>query len=182
MRWRLAIRSTRLVQCAEDCAAVFSVIHGRDERDSVTVDAPFVWLNDRNIRDMQIGYVEKEFGDVEGETSRVDREALDVLPSLGAEVEPVSLPRFPSGLMVILWGEAAAAFDELARTESLDLLVNDNSQWPKLFCAARSIPVTEYVRAQRLRNQLLTAFEAFVQDWDAVVCPAKATPTSRWET
>ncbi|MEE2754206.1 MAG: amidase [Candidatus Latescibacterota bacterium] len=162
-----------MCRSAEDCAAVFSAIAGRDSRDAVTVDAPFGWPDNRDVRSMRIGYVEQEYERVEGASADVDSTALDVFRELGAEVTPVTLPAFPAGLLITLWVEAASAFDELARSEDLDLLENDNSQWPKIFRAAQSIPATAYVRAQRLRANLLDAFETMMQDWDAIVCPAQ---------
>jgi Asp-tRNA(Asn)/Glu-tRNA(Gln) amidotransferase A subunit family amidase len=157
----------------EDCAAVFSAIAGRDRRDEVTRDAGFAWPDDRDIRSMRIGYVGKEFGDVEGAAGEVDREALDVFRALGATVEPIELPEFSKGMMIILWVEAAAAFDELVRSKDLDLLKNDNSQWPKIFRAAQSVPATAYLRAQRLRKKLIAAFDVTMRDWDAIACPAQ---------
>ena len=157
----------------EDCAAVFAAIAGRDDRDEATRDGAFIWPPDVDLRTARIGYVEKEFADVEGPAADIDREALDVFRSLGATVEPIALPRFPSGMMIILGVEAAAAFDELTRSSELDLLQEDNSQWPKIFRAARSIPATEYVRAQRLRGKLMSEFGNLMRDWDAIACPAQ---------
>lgn len=157
----------------EDCAAVFSAIAGRDDRDVVTRDAAFVWPGETDVASLRIGYVAREYDEVEGEAARIDTDALDVLRSLGATVEPVELPVFPKGLMLILWVEAAAAFNDLTRSEDLDRLINDNSNWPKIFRAAQSIPATAYVQAQRLRSKLMVEFETMMRDWDAIVCPAQ---------
>ena len=162
-----------MCRSAEDCAAVFSAISGRDARDAVTVDAAFSWPSNRDVGSLRIGYVEQEFDKVEGPSADVDSSALDVFREVGAEVSPVSIPHFPAGLLITLWVEAASAFDELARSEDLDLLANDKSQWPKIFRAAQSIPATAYIRAQRIRAKLLAEFEIMMQDWDAIVCPAQ---------
>jgi Asp-tRNA(Asn)/Glu-tRNA(Gln) amidotransferase A subunit family amidase len=75
-------------------------------------------------------------------------------------------------LKLTLWAEAAAAFDELARSADLDLLKSgDNSKWPEIFRAARSIPATDYLRAQRIRSRLVTDFCDLMKDWDAFVAP-----------
>lgn len=161
-----------MCRSAEDCAAVLSEIAGRDDRDPATVDAAFTWPPTGEVSGLRIGYVEKEFDGVEGAATDVDREALDVLRSLGATVEPVEIPRFPKGMLLILWVEAASAFDELARTDDLDLLEEDNSQWPKIFRAARTIPATAYVRAQRIRGRLMAEFARTMGGWDAIACPA----------
>jgi Asp-tRNA(Asn)/Glu-tRNA(Gln) amidotransferase A subunit family amidase len=162
-----------MCRSAEDCAAVFSVIAGRDARDAVTVDAPFTWPKSLDMASVRIGYVEQEYESVDGSRAEIDSAALDVFRNLGAKVSAVTLPQFPAGLLITLWVEAASAFDELTRSEDLDALENDNSQWPKIFRAAQSIPATAYVRAQRLRAKLLDEFESMMQDWDAILCPAQ---------
>ena len=64
------------------------------------------------------------------------------------------MPDFPyEALTIILFAEAAAAFDELTRSNRDDLLARQvKDAWPNVFRAARLIPAVEYVQANRLRT------------------------------
>jgi len=74
--------------------------------------------------------------------------------------------------MLTLWAEAASAFDDLARSAGIDLLKErDNSKWADIFRAARSIPAVAYLRAQRVRTQLVSEFCELMKDWDAIIAP-----------
>lgn len=161
-----------MCRSVEDCAAVFSAIAGRDERDGATVDAAFRWPVDRDVKGLRVGFVAAEYDLVEEDDVAVYRDALDVLRDLGCHIQPVELPDCPKGLMMTVWVEAAAAFGELIRTDALDALTtNDNSNWPNVFRAAQTIPAPAYVRAQRLRTKLVSDFESLMQDWDVLVVP-----------
>lgn len=79
-----------------DCALLYSIISGRDDNDSTTVEVPAVELPDADdLKGLRIG-VPKEMHGVEGVepgvTSAVDK-ALELAESLGASVEECSLPR-----------------------------------------------------------------------------------------
>ncbi|HET7128715.1 MAG TPA: Asp-tRNA(Asn)/Glu-tRNA(Gln) amidotransferase subunit GatA [Gaiellaceae bacterium] len=79
-----------------DCAFLYSVISGRDDNDSTTVDVPPVELPTADdLNGLRIG-VPKEMNGVAGiepGVSAVVTKALDVAESLGATVEECSLPR-----------------------------------------------------------------------------------------
>jgi aspartyl-tRNA(Asn)/glutamyl-tRNA(Gln) amidotransferase subunit A len=79
-----------------DCAFLYSVIAGRDEHDSTTVDVPAVELpTAEDLKGLRIG-VPKEMNEAEGIEPGVTaavRAAIELAESLGAEVEECSLPR-----------------------------------------------------------------------------------------
>jgi aspartyl-tRNA(Asn)/glutamyl-tRNA(Gln) amidotransferase subunit A len=79
-----------------DCAFLYSVISGRDENDSTTVDVPPVELPTADdLKGLRIG-VPKEMNGVAGIEPGVSAsvaQALDLAESLGASVEECSLPR-----------------------------------------------------------------------------------------
>jgi aspartyl-tRNA(Asn)/glutamyl-tRNA(Gln) amidotransferase subunit A len=79
-----------------DCAFLYSVISGRDDSDSTTVDVPAVELPTADdLKGLRIG-VPKEMNGVEGiepgVSAAVDK-TLELAGSLGASVEECSLPR-----------------------------------------------------------------------------------------
>jgi aspartyl-tRNA(Asn)/glutamyl-tRNA(Gln) amidotransferase subunit A len=79
-----------------DCAFLYSVISGRDENDSTTVDVPTVELPTADdLKGLRIG-VPKEMNGVDGiepGVSAAVNKALERAESLGATVEECSLPR-----------------------------------------------------------------------------------------
>jgi aspartyl-tRNA(Asn)/glutamyl-tRNA(Gln) amidotransferase subunit A len=79
-----------------DCAYLYSVIAGRDENDSTTVEVPAVELPvAEDLKGLRIG-VPKEMNDAEGIEPGVTaavRAAIELAESLGAEVGECSLPR-----------------------------------------------------------------------------------------
>lgn len=161
-----------MCRSVEDCAAVFSTIAGRDERDGDTVDAAFTWPVKRDIKGLRVGYVASEYDRVEEVETSTYQDALDVLRDIGCDVHPVELPDCPKGLKMTVCIEAATAFGDLVRTEALDALTdNDNSRWPAMFRAAQTIPAPAYLRAQRLRTKLVADFAELMRAWDVLVVP-----------
>ena len=79
-----------------DCAFLYSVIAGRDENDSTTVEVPTVELpTAEDLKGLRIG-VPKEMNEAEGIEPGVTaavRAAIELAESLGAEVGECSLPR-----------------------------------------------------------------------------------------
>jgi len=79
-----------------DCAFLYSIISGRDDSDSTTVDVPTVELPTAgDLKGLRIG-VPKEMNGVDGiepgVSAAVDK-TLELAESLGASVEECSLPR-----------------------------------------------------------------------------------------
>jgi aspartyl-tRNA(Asn)/glutamyl-tRNA(Gln) amidotransferase subunit A len=79
-----------------DCAYLYSIISGRDENDSTTVEVPEVELpTAEDLKGLRIG-VPKEMNEAEGIEPGVTaavRAAIELAESLGAEVGECSLPR-----------------------------------------------------------------------------------------
>jgi Asp-tRNA(Asn)/Glu-tRNA(Gln) amidotransferase A subunit family amidase len=74
--------------------------------------------------------------------------------------------------------EAAAAFDELTRSDRDDSMVRQVEQaWPNIFRAAQLVPAVQYVQAQRARTLLARRFAAAVEGLDAYVSPAFMGPS-----
>ncbi len=85
-----------VAKTVRDCAWLYSIISGRDENDSTTVDVPEVELpTAEDLSGLRIG-VPKELNDAPGIEAGVRdavRTAIDVAESLGAAVAECSLPR-----------------------------------------------------------------------------------------
>ena len=76
-------------------------------------------------------------------------------------------------MSIILEAEAAAAFDELTRSNRDTLLVRQHRfAWPNLFRTARYITAVEYIQANRIRHDLIEDYHRRLQDFDVVVTPS----------
>jgi Asp-tRNA(Asn)/Glu-tRNA(Gln) amidotransferase A subunit family amidase len=184
-----------MCRTVEDCVLTFNAIYGPDGRDQTVVDAPFTWNPALPLAQLRIGYVRPEFepqavtagagrgggrGGASPEALQRDAEAqlkimtaaLDVYRSLGATLVPVELPapRLTSTLNFILSVEAAAAFDDLTRSE--DIQDETLNTWPNTFRTHRFVPAVEYIRAQRARTLLIRETELLMDQVDVFLTPA----------
>ncbi len=164
-----------ICRSVEDCALVLHAIHGADGKDPTARDVPFNWNPDVQLRDLRIGYYRSGF-EADHDWKPFDDSALAVLRKLGADLIPIELPTedYPlDALRLILNVEAAAAFDELTRSNRDDLLVRQiENAWPNVFRQSRLIPAVEYIQANRVRTMLMGAMEAAMDGIDLFVTPS----------
>ena len=135
-----------ICRTVEDCALVFQAISGPDEKDLTVVDLPFNWDPQQDLKTIRIGYLKSSFdrkpregNERDKKTIEENKKALEVFRSLGIELIPFDLPEFSTRrISFILTTEAAAAFDELTRSDRDDLLVRQTGgAWPNSFRQAR---------------------------------------------
>ncbi|MEA3477108.1 MAG: amidase [Bacteroidota bacterium] len=164
-----------ICRSATDCAIVFDAIRGLDPADKTLLDAGFSYPGEVDLSTLRIGYFKSAF-DGDCEVSRFDKQTLRVLKKLGAELIPVELEgdELPYYAMsIILEAEAAAAFDELTRSNRDTLLVRQHRYaWPNLFRTARYITAVEYIQANRIRHDLIEDYNKRLKDFDVVVTPS----------
>jgi Asp-tRNA(Asn)/Glu-tRNA(Gln) amidotransferase A subunit family amidase len=162
-----------ICRSVQDAAIVLAAIQGPDDQDPTCHDAPFAAAAPVDVRGWKVGFVEKDF-----ERSPDDKHVLDELKALGVELVPVELPSQSMSardLLVILRSEAAAAFDELTRDgRDAQMVWQDDDAWPNTFRAARLVPAIEYIRASRVRTELMRAMDAVFSKVDVYVHPSFA--------
>lgn len=181
-----------ICRSAEDCALVFTAIHGADGNDPTARTVPFTWDGDSDLHGIRVGYLRTAFGreprgDDEEELAEsrraiaLESAALDVVrgavEKAGGSLVPVELPsELPvSALRIILTAEAGAAFDELTRSGRDELLVRqDPGAWPNTFRQARMIPAVEYIQANRVRTMLMHQMERALAGVDVFITPSYA--------
>ncbi len=161
----------------EDCALVFHAIHGPDGLDpTVREDAAFNWNPAQSIKKLKIGYLKSDFEkDRKDEKWKAnDLATLDKLRSMGMNLRAVELPDLPvSAIRLVLVVEAAAAFDELTRSNRDSLLVRQGKgAWPNIFRTARMVTAVEYIQANRLRTLLIKEMNKLMSDIDVYVAPS----------
>ncbi len=163
-----------ITRSAEDAAIVFSVIHGTDGKDQGAVDAAFNYNRIVDFKKLRIAYAENYFRRLPKEAN--EWKVLDVYRNMGANVQPVIFPDsaiYPYDMMnIVLNSEAAAAFDELTRTNRDDLIERqDRNFWPNIFRTGRLVPAVEYINTNRYRYILGRDVNAFMQNWDVIIVP-----------
>jgi len=158
---------------SEDLAIVFNAIYGPDGIDQTLYDFPFNYDHEINLKNLKIGYLKSDF-DKEYAFHKNDSLTLETLRELGANLIPVELPDIPvENLSFILSVEAAAAFDELTRSNRDDLLIRQiKNAWPNEFRSARFIPAVEYINANRIRFLLIQKMAKIMEKVDLFLAPS----------
>ena len=161
-----------MCRSVDDCALVYSIIKGTDGEDHSVVDVPFQVPVKKELKSLRIGFVASAFND--STTSDNDRIVIDRLRELGFTMVPIELPEFPTNsLSFLLDVEAAAAFDELTRSNRDDQLVRQVKRaWPNVFRSARYVPAVEYVQANRARVLLNQKMSSLFEKIDIYLAPS----------
>ena len=161
-----------MCRSVEDCALVFNAVYGPDGKDSALVDLPFNWDPELDIQRLRVGYIKSAFDEKRESAQWManDQTTLATLRSLGLDLVPVEFPDYPVDVhWIMLFAEAAAAFDELTRSHRDQLL--GQSLWPRWFRIARAIPAVEYIQADRVRTLLMKDMARLMDQVDILVVP-----------
>ena len=180
-----------ICRSVEDCALVLDAIHGPDGKDLSAIPASFNWNAGLNPSRLRVGYVKSAFDlpaiDPKDEkrtlhaSKKFDDAALAVLRGMRVSLIPVELPDFPYDAMrIILTAEAAAAFDELTRSNrDSELVQQTRNDWANTFRTARFIPAVDYINANRLRSTAIAAWHELMKTVDVIVTPTSASNLSQ---
>ncbi len=164
-----------MTRSALDAAIVFDAIRGEDQKDLTVEDHPFNYQGKADLSELRIGYLKDYFNGGRGTQKTNDSISLEVLRSLGADLQPVEwVSDMPFGAMQsILSAEASAAFDALTRSDQDTLLVRQNAgSWPNSFRAARFISAVDYINANRARYELVEKVNDLMKEFDVIVTPS----------
>jgi Asp-tRNA(Asn)/Glu-tRNA(Gln) amidotransferase A subunit family amidase len=159
-----------------DTALVLKAINGSDPLDPASVDEPFTFDPGQSAKGLRLAYDPTWF---EGANATdADRAALEAARQSGMELVEVALPEMNTApLLVPLFAEAAAAFEEFTRSGIDDELTwQDDQAWPNTFRQNWFIPAVELVQASRVRRQVMDVMHRFMHEgdpgFDALICPA----------
>ena len=156
-----------ICKTAEDCAIVFSVIHGADDRDPMSVDFPFSYRSSVDLKKLKIGVL------VPASFAATDDPAKDlgaagtILKGLGAMFTPVKISSPMPGVSEVLTIEASAAFDEITHDGRVDTM--KGSLWPPAFRASSMLTGVDYIQAMRARTTLMHKFEDELGSLDVII-------------
>lgn len=161
-----------MARSVEDTMLVLDAIRGFDAGDVASVDMPLVFDASTDSKGLRVGYVPAWMK--EAPATGVDRAMLVKLRELGMTAVEVTLPDWPyDSLNVILFAEAAAAFEELTLSHrDRELKVQVPDAWPNSFRQARFLSAVDLVQADRLRRKVAMEMQRVMAEVDLLLVPS----------
>ena len=156
----------------EDSLLVLEAITGPDGHDVSCVPSKLSFDAKANVKGLRVGYIPAWMK--ESPATEVDRAALDAVKKLGMIPVPVELPDWPYGsLNVILFAEAAAAFEEITLDRQIDTLrMQVPDAWPNVFRQSRFLSAVDFVQADRLRRKVAIEMGRIMAEVDMMLVPS----------
>ena len=161
-----------LTRSVEDALLVLQAISGPDEGDLQSVPSHLDFDANSTVQGLRVGYFPNWMK--KSPATEVDRAALELLPKLGMVPVEVSIPDWPyNSLNLILFAEAAAAFEEQTLNGALDQLkVQTYDAWPNLFRQSRFLSAVDFVQADRLRRRVAEEMARIFKEVDVLLVPS----------
>lgn len=143
-----------MARSVEDTLLVLNAITGPDPTDPSSVPSHLDFNATAPVKGLRVGYFPQWMH--EAPATEVDRHALETVRALGMTPVEVHIPDWPySSLQLILFAEAAAAFEELtASGHDHDLKMQVADAWPNSFRQARFLSAVDLIQADRLRRRV----------------------------
>ena len=156
----------------EDSLLVLQAITGPDGHDVSCVPSKLAFDARADLKGLRVGYIPAWMK--EAPATDVDRAALETVKKLGMTAVPVSLPDWPyASLNVILFAEAAAAFEEITLDREIDTLkMQVPDAWPNLFRQSRFLSAVDFVQADRLRRKVAMEMGRVMSEVDVLLVPS----------
>ena len=110
----------------------------------------------------------------ESPATDVDRAALETVKKLEMVPVEVAIPDWPyDSLDVILFAEAAAAFEELTLSHQVDQLkVQVPDAWPNTFRQSRFLSAVDFVQSDRFRRMVANEMARVFSQVDLLLVPS----------
>jgi len=161
-----------MTRSVEDAMLVLHAITGPDAGDLGSVPSKLNFEAEGGVKGLRVGYFPGWMK--EAPATDVDRASLEAVKKLGMTAVEVSLPDWPYDSMdVILFAEAAAAFEEITldhRVDQLKAQVPD--AWPNLFRQARFLSAVDFVQCDRMRRKVAMEMARVFNNVDLLLVPS----------
>jgi Asp-tRNA(Asn)/Glu-tRNA(Gln) amidotransferase A subunit family amidase len=159
-----------MARSVEDTLLVLHAISGPDKADVACVPSTLDYDAGAPIAGLRVGY----FPAWIKQATDVDRAALDTVRKLGATAKEVSIPDWPyDSLNVILFAEAAAAFEELTLSGGVNQLkMQVPDAWPNIFRQSRFLSAVDFVQCDRLRRKVAMEMARVFSEVDLLLVPS----------
>ena len=161
-----------MTRSVEDAMLVLQAITGPDAGDVSSVPSRLEFDANGPVKGLRVGFIPNWMK--ENPATQVDRDALAAVLKLGMIPVPVTLPDWPyDSLQLVLFSEAAAAFEELALTNGLDQLkAQVPDAWPNLFRISRFLSAVDFVQADRFRRKVAREMARVFTEVDLLLVPS----------
>jgi Asp-tRNA(Asn)/Glu-tRNA(Gln) amidotransferase A subunit family amidase len=161
-----------MARSVEDTMLVLNAISGPDAGDHASVPSVLVFDTTASVAGLRVGYFPDWMKD--SPATDIDREALEAVKKLGMIPVEVSLPDWPyDSLSLILFAEAAAAFEELTLSHRLDeLKAQVPDAWPNAFRQARFLSAVDFVQTDRFRRKVAQEMARVFSEVDLLLVPS----------
>jgi len=187
----------------EDSALVLSVIAGRDEKDSTSLDVPvpdYTGCLETPVKGLKIGLPKEYFGEgLDPEVEKIALHAAEILKSEGVEVVDISLPHTEYAVPAYYLLATAEASANLERYDGVKYGYRhaDAENLFDMYCRTRSEGFGEevkrrimlgtyclsagyydayYRKAQKVRRLIKEDFDSSLGKVDAILTPVSPTP------
>jgi Asp-tRNA(Asn)/Glu-tRNA(Gln) amidotransferase A subunit family amidase len=161
-----------MARSVEDTLLVLSAISGPDAGDLSSVPSHLDFDAGADVRGLRLGYIPRWMN--EAPATEVDRTALKTAKQLGFVPVEVTLPDWPyDSLDLILFAEAAAAFEELTLSGGLNQLKSQEPDaWPNSFRQARFLSAVDFVQTDRFRRKVALEMARIFSEVDLLLVPS----------
>jgi len=162
-----------MARSVEDTMLVLRAVSGGpDPGDLACVPSHLDYNAVLPVKGIRIGYVPSWLA--EPPATDVDRTAIDQVKKLGMDLVSISLPNWPyDSLDLILFAEAAAAFEELTLSHGVDQLkAQVPDAWPNNFRQARFLSAVDFVQADRFRRKVAEQMAEIFKKVDMLIVPS----------
>jgi Asp-tRNA(Asn)/Glu-tRNA(Gln) amidotransferase A subunit family amidase len=161
-----------MTRSVEDAMLVLQAISGPDAGDLSSVPSRLDFDAGATVEGLRVGYFPGWMK--ENPATDVDRAALEAVKKVGMMPVEVSIPDWPyDSLNLILFAEAAAAFEELTLSGGLDQLkVQVPDAWPNVFRQSRFLSAVDFVQADRLRRKVAIEMARVFSQVDLLLVPS----------
>ena len=161
-----------MTRSVEDTLLVLHAISGPDSGDLSSVSSKLDFDAAAPVTGLRVGYFAAWMKT--NPATEVDRAALETAKKVGMVPVEVSIPDWPyDSLDVILFAEAAAAFEELTLNHQVDQLqVQVPDAWPNLFRQSRFISAVDFVQSDRFRRKVANEMARVFSQVDLLLVPS----------
>jgi Asp-tRNA(Asn)/Glu-tRNA(Gln) amidotransferase A subunit family amidase len=161
-----------MARSVEDTMLVLRAISGPDPGDVASLPSHLDYNANLPVKGIRVGYIPAWLA--QPPATDVDRAAIDQVRRLGMQAVPVSLPDWPyNSLQLILFAEAAAAFEEITLNHQVDSLkAQVPDAWPNIFRQARFLSAVDFVQSDRLRRKVAQHMAEIFKKVDVLLVPS----------
>ena len=161
-----------MTRSVEDALLVLHAISGPDPGDLSSVPSKLNYDASVPPNGLRVGYFPGWMN--ENPATDVDRAALETVKKVGMVPVEVSIPDWPyDSLDLILFAEAAAAFEEITLNHQVDQLkAQVPDAWPNVFRQSRFLSAVDFVQCDRLRRKVAIEMARVFKEVDLLLVPS----------